>query len=70
MLRVHAPAAHIQRRAEKLLNAQLLEAGRGANNIHDRVDRADFVKVHLLDCHSVNERFGLPQPPENVRRSL
>ena len=70
MLRVHAPAAHIQRRAEKLLDAQLLETCRGADNVHDRVNRADFVEVHLLDGHAVNERFGLPQPPEYVRRSL
>ena len=47
VLRVHAPAAHIQRRTEKLLDAQLLESRRRADNVHDRVNRADFVKMHF-----------------------
>ena len=45
-----------------------LESGRRADNVHDRVDRADFVKVHLLNRHAVNERLGFPQPPENAGR--
>ena len=38
---------------------QQLESDRRADDVDDRIDRADLVKMHLLDGHLVHVRFGL-----------
>ncbi len=70
MLRVHAPAAHVERRAEKFFNPHQLKARGRADNIHDRVHCAHLVKVHFLDRRAVHQRFGFAEAPENCAGSL
>ena len=67
---LHRPAAHIQRRTDDLIHAQRLGPNRRADDIHDRIHRADFVKMHGLDRSIVNLRLRRAQRLENRDRSL
>ncbi len=70
VLRFHSSAAHIQRRAKKLLDAELVESRRRAHDIHDRVHRAHLVEMHFFNRRTVDERFGFAQPLKNARRAF
>ena len=50
-------AADIERGTDELLHAKRLCADSGANDIHDRVGRADFVEVDIFDADIVNLGF-------------
>ena len=50
------------------VRAEPLEAEHRADDVDDRVERADLVEVHLLDRHLVDGRLGLGQPPEQLDR--
>ena len=39
----------------------------GADDVDDRVERADLVQVHLLHRHLVDRGFGLGEPLEQLR---
>ena len=42
-----------------------IEADRGTHNIGNRIDRADFVKVHLFDRRAVHLGFGFGELGED-----
>ena len=52
------------------IGADPLEREHRADDVDDRVERADFVQVNLLDRHLVNRRLGLGQPLEQRLRAL
>lgn len=60
-----SPATHVQGRANKLVNPERLRASRRANNIHQRIYRANFVKVDFFDRHVVNLGFSCAKLLEN-----
>ena len=47
--RMHHPAADVQRRADDAIGAEPLEREHRADDVDDRVERADLVQMHLLD---------------------
>ena len=49
MRALHRSAADIQRRTDDLIDSESLSPDCGADNVDHRIDRADFVKVHLLN---------------------
>jgi hypothetical protein len=49
------------------LDAEPLEPQAGACDVDDRVGRADFVEVHLLDRRAVDMRLGLGEPRNTAR---
>ena len=62
--RVDHPAADVQRRADDAVGLEPVEREHRADDVDDRVERADLVQVHALDRHLVDGRFGLRQPLE------
>ena len=58
MLRAREAVAHRQRRDQHFVDAELLEAPRGADDIDDRIDRADFMKMHVLGRRVMHLRLG------------
>jgi hypothetical protein len=70
MLSLDAPSAQIQWGAIKFFDTQLLKSRGRAHNIHDCINRADFMKVHFLNRDAVDERLGIPQPLKYARRFL
>ena len=58
MSRVHHAAADVQRRAHDAIGAEPFEREHGADDVDDRVERADLVQVHL----SPGESGGWPPP--------
>ena len=68
MLRLHRAAAEVERRAVDRVDAQQLETQARADDIGDRIHRADFVKMHFLDRHLVHGGFRLAQSLEHGRR--
>ena len=52
-------------RANDPFNTEQVEADRRAHNIGDRIDRTDFVEVHLFDRTPVNFCFSFGQLLEN-----
>ena len=65
---LHGASANVERRANPFVHTERLGADRRANDIHHRVDRADLVKVNLLDRSIVNLRFGRAQRFEDADR--
>ena len=60
------PAAAGRHRAGlEPVHAQQVEADRGADDVDDRVDRADFVEVDLGEVDAVNVRLGLAELQED-----
>ncbi len=59
--------ADLQRRREDALDAELLEGQADADDVGDRVDRADLVEVHRLDRDAMHRRLGLAQTAEDAR---
>ncbi len=70
MLRAREAVAHRQRRDQHAVDAELLEAPRSADNINDRIDRADFVEVNVIGRRVVNLRLGLREHFEDCDRAL
>ena len=64
--RFYLPGTHIERRAGKFVDAQQLESDGRADDVHDRIHRADFVEMHLLDGNLVNSGFRFGEPRENL----
>ena len=61
VLRLHLPGTVRQRRRIELLDAEILQADGGADDVHDGVDRAHLVEVHVFHRLAVHARFRLRQ---------
>ncbi len=70
MRRVHHSAAHVERRAHDVVGARPLEREHDADDVDDRVERADLVKVNLLHRHLVDGGLGLGQPLKHALRAI
>ena len=57
--RLHHAAADVQRRADDAIGTEPLHRKDGADDVDDRVERADLVQMNLLDRNLVDGRFGL-----------
>ena len=62
------PGRH--RRANDAFDAQQIEADRRADDVGNRIDGADFVKMHFLDRRAVHLGLGLGQLVEDPRGQL
>src|SRR5882757_7780612 len=58
-------AADVQGRAGELLDAKGFKSDAGADDVHDGVDRANFVKMNFFDGHVVNGGFSLAEFAKN-----
>ena len=54
MLAMNEPAAHVDRRTRKPLDAQRVEPYCRADGVHDRIDCANFVELDFLRRNVVN----------------
>ena len=63
-------AADVQRRRDDALDAERLERVHGADDVDDRIERADLVEVDLLERGAVNRRLGLAEPGEQLLRAI
>ncbi len=70
MLRAREAVAHRERRDHHVADAEMLEAPCRADNINNRIDRADFVKVNAVGRRVVNLRLGLREHFENRDRAI
>ena len=68
--RVDHAAAHIQRRAHDRVGRKPLEPEHRADDVDDRIERADLVQVHLLDGHLMDRGFRLGQSLEQRLRTV
>ena len=62
MLTLDRAAPHVNGRRHDPLGAEPLEGENAAYDVDDRVDRPNFVQMHLLDRHLMNPCLGLGQP--------
>src|SRR6202795_3254331 len=70
MSAIDSAAADIERRSQPSLHAQCLGPRRRAHDVYDRVDRAHFVKMHLLDRNGMYRRFRFAKRLKGVRGTL
>jgi hypothetical protein len=61
-------AADMQRRANETFDLEQVETDRGAHDIDDRIKRAHFVKVNVIDGFVVHARFGFREPRKDLHR--
>ena len=66
VLRVHGAAARIDGRDEDLLDFEIVEADRRADDIDDGIDGADLVEMHVLERHAVHLALRLREGAENL----
>ncbi len=57
-------AADVERRGHDPIDTEPLHAVHGADDVDDRVERADFVQMDAFERHVVDRRLRLGQPPE------
>ena len=60
----------MQRRDEDLLHAERLDAGAGADDIRDGIERAHFVELHVVRGLTVDFPLGLGDTAEDRERVL
>jgi len=60
-------AADVQGGAGEFFDAEGVKADAGANDVHDGVNGADFVKMNFLERHVVDSGFGFAKLDENFR---
>ena len=70
VLRARESVAHRQRRNQDLADAKLIESPCRADDIDDRIDGADFVKVNLVGRGVVNLGLGLGERFEYRDRAM
>ena len=58
MSAVHGTASDVQWRADEFVNPQCLRADSGADDVHQRVHRANLMEVNFFDGHVVDFGFG------------
>jgi hypothetical protein len=56
----HRAAPHVQRRRHHLVGAEPLHAVHGADDVDDRIERADFMEVHVLERRLMDLGLCLP----------
>src|ERR1700682_4416992 len=61
MRALHRSAADVERRADPFVHAERFNPDCGANDVHNRVNRANFVKMDALDINVVYAGFGRSQ---------
>ena len=61
MRHFHRAAADVERRAAEFVDAQGVETEARADDVHDRVDGADFVEMDFFERRIVNIGFSLAQ---------
>ena len=59
--------AHHRAGAEQI---EILQRGRRSHHVGKRVERADFVEVHVFRCLAVHGTLRLGQQPENPGREV
>ena len=65
MLDLDMPCPCRHRRADDPIDAEERQADRAADDVGDRIDRADFVKMDLADRRAVDFRLGLADAGED-----
>src|ERR1051325_4192636 len=70
MRHIYSAAATVQRGTNKSLNIQQLETDCSANDIDNRVECSDLVKVHSFNWFVVNMRFRFRQSRKNCHGAL
>ena len=63
------PISVYQRRDINVTHSQSLDSDAGQNNINNRVESADFVKVDTVDRNGVNLGFGFRDPVKDREAS-
>jgi hypothetical protein len=61
----HLAGADVERGAGEFVDAEKFEADAGADDVDDGIDRADFVKMDLLDGQVVDFGFGFGEAGED-----
>ena len=69
MRRIHEPAGERERRGRDTLDAELVEEHERAADVHERVERAELVKVHVVGRYSVDATLDPGETPERVERA-
>src|SRR4051812_11337288 len=67
MTRLDPTVSHGKRRDDEA-RAEMFECRSTANDVDDRIDRSDLVKVHILDARPMNLSLRLGQPQEGFVR--
>ena len=67
---VHHAAADVERGRDDPVGAKPLEREHRADDVDDRVEGADLVKMHFLDRHVVNRGFDVREPLKQRLRSI
>ncbi len=62
--------AERQRRDDQLADRQRIDGPGGADDVDDRVDRADFVEFDVVGIHAVDLAFRFGEPREDLQRQL
>ena len=70
MGRLHHAAADVQWRTDDPIGAGPFKRERGPDDVDDRIERPDLVKVDLFHRHLVDGGFRLGQPREHARCAL
>ncbi len=70
MRRVHHAPADVQRGAHDAIGVEPLERVDGPDDVDNRVERADFVQVYLVDRDLMDGRFGFSQTMEERLRAI
>ena len=52
------------------LDSELIPSHGSTDDIDDRIDRSNFMKVNLVDRHPMNRRFGFGKPLEDPTRDF
>ncbi len=66
MSSAHRALADGDRAAHDAVDAQHLQRGTGAHHVDDRVERPDFVQLHLIGRHAVHRAFHFGQHSERA----
>ena len=67
---MHHPAADIQGRADDAIGMEPLDREDRADDVDDRVERADLVQMNLLEWNLMDSRFGFAKPMEELLGAL
>ena len=70
VLRLDRAAAEIDGRRDDPIRSEVVDAGDGAHDVHQRVEGAQFVKMHGLGGHPVDLRLRFEDAPQQQRRPV
>ena len=63
---MHHSAADVQRRADDAIGVEPFDREHRADDVDDRVERADLVQMDLVDRNLMDGRFGFAEPMEEL----